>query len=96
MSKVPTANHPDKMDDAPHYVRFAQHFDGDMPDNFERSNRALHGFEPDSLPLAVRVAMWVCVAGSAAVLALLAGMFALHLMAVAAATVADPLAGVPW
>ena len=50
----------------------------------------------DDLPLSARLVLWFCMACTAAVVALLVGMFVAHLMTGAIAAMSDPKGGAPW
>jgi hypothetical protein len=50
----------------------------------------------DDLPPSARMVLWFCMACTAAVVALLVGLFIAHLMTGAIAAMSDPIGGAPW
>ena len=50
----------------------------------------------DDLPPSARMVLWFCMACTAAVVALLVGLFVLHLMTGAIAAMSGPIGGAPW
>jgi hypothetical protein len=50
----------------------------------------------DDLPPSARMVLRFCMACTAVVLALLVGLFVMHLMTGAIAAMSDPIGGAPW
>ena len=72
------------------YARLSQHFET-IQCRAEQARR-----NDDRAYRNWRLTLMFCAASAAVIIALIAGMAALHLFAVAAATLADPLANSPY